>query len=136
MTTSDLVDNQNVHADSEDGDIKSIPLEEMELSCFYSNTDDEGDEVLTAVRQVLSSNNKIDVQTSCLRSMELLDLGRLAKGSLLFDTKQKSFQQLWTLCWLLHQHTQQVHPPNLPATALHPHRYKYWPQKKLPPQAH
>ena len=60
------MDNQNAHAGFEDGDIKSIPLEDMELSCFYCNTDYEGDEILIAVKQVLSSNNKTDVQMSCL----------------------------------------------------------------------
>ena len=44
---------------------------------------------------MLTSSCPEDIRKSCLKVMNSLDLVRLEKGSLLFDTKQKSFQQRW-----------------------------------------
>ena len=62
---------------------------------FFGDVGGKGDCILSAIKEMLCSSCPHDVRKSCLKVMELLDLGRLEKGSLLFDTKQKSFQQRW-----------------------------------------
>ncbi len=47
------------------------------------------------VKDLLRSENYTDVESACVGLMSCLCLGRLEKGSLLFDTKVKSFQQWW-----------------------------------------
>ena len=46
------------------------------------------------VKDLLRSENYTDV-SACVGLMSCLCLGRLEEGSLLFDTKVKSFQQWW-----------------------------------------
>ncbi len=57
--------------------------------------EESGREVLSMVKDLLRSEHYTGVENACLRLMSCLCLGRLEKGSLLFDTKVKSFQQRW-----------------------------------------
>ena len=65
------------------------------MSAFFKDSDDGGEELFAALKELLNVLNYIDIQKSCLKVMGYLDLGRLEKGLLLFDTKLKSFQQHW-----------------------------------------
>ena len=67
----------------------------MDATSFFPDGGNEDNCILVAIKEMLSSSCPKDVRKTCLKVMELLDLGRLEKGSLLFDTKQKSFQQRW-----------------------------------------
>ncbi len=54
---------------------------------------------MSLVKDLLCSESYTDVQNACVGLMSCLCLGRLEKGSLLFDTKVKSFQQWWMGAW-------------------------------------
>ena len=90
MTRADEVTN---HGNSDDTEI--IPLCDIELTSFFGDTKNDGSEIFAGIKELLNSKNYFDIQKSCLQAMGLFDLGRLEKGSLLFDTRQKSFQQCW-----------------------------------------
>jgi hypothetical protein len=53
----------------------------------------DADEVFIALKELLQSDSYGSIQEASLKLMEYMDLGRLGKGSLHFDTKRKSFQQ-------------------------------------------
>lgn len=98
LSTSDDSNNanqQNSNNEEDDMGMNTINLDDLELTSFFRDTGDDGDEIFAAVKELLNVTNYSDIQKSCLKVMSYLDLGRLEKGSLLFDTKQKSFQQRW-----------------------------------------
>ena len=98
LSTSDDSNNaiqHNSNNEEDDLGMNTINLDDLELTSFFRDTGDNGDELFAAVKELLNVTNYIDIQKSCLKVMGYLDLGRLEKGSLLFDTKQKSFQQRW-----------------------------------------
>jgi hypothetical protein len=99
-STSKIVDKNEPDVDMEsdddqDSDLDAIPLEQLDATSFFADGGNEDNCILVAIKEMLSSSCPEDVRKTCLKVMELLDLGRLEKGSLLFDTKQKSFQQRW-----------------------------------------
>ncbi len=56
----------------------------------------KGDCILSSIKEMLGSTCPDDIRKFCLKVMEL-DLGRLEKGSMHFDTKQKSLTDHWVL---------------------------------------
>ena len=74
--------------------MRGFSLDDMILNSFKS-TENGDDKIMAAIMELLQSNNYAEFQTLCMNVMRCLDLGRLEKGSLLFDTKQKLFQQRW-----------------------------------------
>ena len=79
--------------DDQDSGLDVIPLEQLDATNFFADGGNEDNCILSAIKEMLNSSCPEDVSKSCLKVMELLDLGRLEKGSLLFDTKQNSSQQ-------------------------------------------
>jgi hypothetical protein len=95
-STSKNVDNIESDVDVESDDdydsgLDLIPLEQLDATNFFPNGGNEDNFILLAIKEVLNSSCPDDVRKSCLKVMELLDLGRLEKGSLLFNTKQTLF---------------------------------------------
>ena len=70
-------------------------MDDLNLRNLLKSTENEGDKIMAAIKELLQSNNYAEVQASCLNVMRCLDLCRLKKGLLLFDAKQKLFQQRW-----------------------------------------
>ena len=62
------------------------------MTNFFADSENDSNNILLAIMEMLTSSYPEDIRKSHLKVMELLDLGRLEKGSLLFDIKQKSFQ--------------------------------------------
>jgi hypothetical protein len=95
-STTKNVDNIESDVDVESDDyydsgLDLIPLEQLDATNFFPNGGNEDNCILLAIKEVLNSSCPDDVRKSCLKVMELLDLGRLEKGSLLFNTKQTMF---------------------------------------------
>jgi len=70
-----------------------VSLDELNLTHFLETTDVDANEVFTALKELSQSDNYGSIQTASLEVMEYRDSGRLEKGYLLFDTKQKSFRK-------------------------------------------
>jgi hypothetical protein len=73
--------------------LEAISLDQLHASNFFGDIGNKVDCILWAIKEVLRSSCLGGVRKSYLKVIELLNLSRLEKGSLLFDTKQKSFQK-------------------------------------------
>jgi hypothetical protein len=73
----------------------TVSLDELDMTNFFETTTNDADEVFIALKELLQSDSYGSIQEASLKLMEYMDLARLEKGSLHFDTKRKSFQQRW-----------------------------------------
>jgi hypothetical protein len=73
----------------------TMSLNELDMTNFFETTTNDADEVFIALKELLQSDSYGSIQEARLKLMEYMDLGRLEKGLLHFDTNRKSFQQRW-----------------------------------------
>ena len=97
-STSRIVDNNETDFDVESDDdqdsgLDVIPLEQLDATNFFADSGNDGNYILLAIKEILTSSCPEDVRKPCLKVMELLNLGRLKKGSFFLTQSKNRFKR-------------------------------------------
>ena len=79
--------------DDKDSGLDVIPLEQLDATNFFADGGNKYNCILLTIKEMLSSSCPEDVRKPCLKVMELLNLGRLKKGSFFLTQSKNRFKR-------------------------------------------